>query len=245
MTTTRETRGPGERFNNKNAGITQHAAVFRGDATAEVRHEIKRNIEASEGQTVAEVATLWSGSILDVKQLGSGKGEQRQFTVGEAPECDTWLQPELIGASRFHLVTTDGGDVVAHFPPSSRVTLERPEITIDGTDILLEEGLAKPDGKGGAKLVLREGWVAEIVMGEITFRVRRTEPGVSSADMVPRWTGARSLDRWVLSGARPLPGARIRQSPLLLIRFPLILDKDDCFTEYLVAPLEIAPPQYS
>ena len=139
--------------------------------------KIKRNIEASEGQTVAEVATLWSGSILDVKQLGSGKGEQRQFTVGEAPECDTWLQPELIGASRFHLVTTDGGDVVAHFPPSSRVTLERPEITIDGTDILLEEGLAKPDGKGGAKLVLREGWVAEIVMGEITFRVRRTEPG--------------------------------------------------------------------
>lgn len=193
--------------------------------------------------SVAEVATLWSGSILDVTQLGSDRGELRQFTVGEDPACNRWVEPETIGdRSTFNLVTIDGNRLFLTIPLTSEVTLERPGETISGGDLLVEQGLARASTDGFVTLVMEEGWVAEVTLGEISFRVRRTEAGQLDKAALPiewssvNWTGASFLVHAIFLA--------------LIFAIPptshgISLDGSatgERFISYLVAPPEIEPP---
>jgi len=193
--------------------------------------------------SVAEVATLWSGTILDVVQLGHDRGEKRQFTVGETPACSCWVEPTTIGdRSILDLVSIDGDRVVLTMPVDADVTLDRPGETLAGADLLVEQGLATTSEGGVIRLPIERGWVAEITLGEVSFRIRRTDAGQLDKAPAPiewsavNWTGASFLVHAVFLA--------------LIFAIPptedgISLDgaeAGDRFVSYLVAPPEIEPP---
>ncbi len=192
---------------------------------------------------VAEVAILWSDTILDVTQLGLGTQEQRTFTVGEETDCDSWIEPDFIGGlSKSTLVEASDAQVIVHLPANAAVKLERPEVTITDRAELLAAGLAQSTGTG-ADLTVEEGWAVEVTLGEITFRVRRTQPGHVDKSLPPiDWSALK------VTGASLLVHGVFLALVFAIPPDPSSISLNGAtsgnrFVSYLVAPPEVHAPE--
>lgn len=202
----------------------------------------RKNKGAIETASVAEVATLWSDTTLDVTQLGFGPGEKRGFTVGETPTADCWIQPAVLGgSSEVELVGLEGEQVVLRAPSGAPLKLERPEMTIDSADEMVESGLARRSDQR-IELPLEEGWIATVDLGEVKLQVRRTRPGklVMAAPPVD-WSAMK------LTGASLLVHAAFLALVFAIPPEPSTISIDGLqtgnrFVSYLVAPPEINTP---
>lgn len=203
-----------------------------------------RSKRSTKSKCVAEVATLWSDTVVQVKQLESDGRSPARFEIGEDPSCDMFITLDTAShQAKLPLVEASRGGVTVRIPREATISLERAEATHNTAEELVTLGLACVDTNGDTLLTLEEGWVAQVGLGEIDFRIRRTHADELEQAALPidwssiGWTAASFFVHAVfLALIFAVPPA---SSGISLDEF----HQGNRFVSYLVAPPEIDPPQ--
>ena len=197
-------------------------------------------------ETTVEVSTIWSQTSLDVLELTASKGKAKFFSVGEDPRCNCWVEPrEIGGLSRLDLIGVREGEVVVRVPSGSQVVLATAEHTLSGVDQLEQMGWLRPSNVAPEirELPLQAGWLAEISVGDLSFKVQRTQPdrlprgGAVINWNTARWTGmslaVHAVFLALLFAIPPAPTSIAVDN----------MNAGNRFSRYLIAPAQLEPTE--